>query len=322
MGVFTKEQEEFMLNNYLKMSNKKLTEYFNDKNITIGKVQYWLSKNNLKREVSYKNNPIFSNSDISFIKQNYDKMTYSEIADQLGFKEKQVRSKAENLGLTKTRKINDHYFDIIDNSNKAYFLGFIFADGWIINNPQKRNYEFGMELQSSDDYILYKLNNELGGLNYITKKDECYKMILGKKCHSQKMSKLRIYSKNIVKGLLSNGIETNKTQKDVCPTVNDMFFADFIRGYIDGDGCYWKYKNHYYMHITCASEKVLLYIQKRLLMFNINTKLYKENDKKYRLMCINIDDMKKLISFIYYDSNILYLTRKYEKVKYYLGFAA
>ena len=50
--------------------------------------------------------------------------------------------------------------------------------------------------------------------------------------------------------------------------------------------------------------------------------LYKENDKKYRLICTDINEMKKLVSRLYYKDDLFYLIRKYEKVKYYLGFAA
>lgn len=96
---------------------------------------------------------IFTKEDIDFIKQNYSSLTYKEIGNKLGFTERQIRGKANNMGLTKLRTFNKHYFHKIDTSNKAYYVGLLFADGWIINNPKARTYECSIELQSQDRYI-------------------------------------------------------------------------------------------------------------------------------------------------------------------------
>lgn len=162
---------------------------------------------------------IFSDNDISYMTDNYLNQTYKEIADTLGYTERQIRSKLNNMGLTKKRKINDHYFDNIDTPLKSYFLGFIFADGWVVNSPNTRNYEFGMCLQSTDKYILEKLNNELGGLNMIKHIPPKNHIINGNISHSKEQDVLRIYSKNIVMGLISNGVVENKSLKDVYPVV-------------------------------------------------------------------------------------------------------
>lgn len=100
----------------------------------------------------------------------------------------------------------------------------------------------------------------------------------------------------------------------------ELFF-DFLRGYIDGDGCYYSKNGHSYMHITCGSEIVLRYIKGVLNDFNICVNIYKEREHKYRLMCTNIMEMSKLISLLYYDENVFCLTRKKEKIKSYLGSA-
>ena len=265
---------------------------------------------------------IFSDDDIFYMKEHYLEYSYKEIANTLGFTERQVRGKINNMGLTKVRKINDHYFDIIDTPLKAYFLGYIFANGWIIYSPQRRNYEFGMSLQSKDKYILEKINTELGGLNDIKHIKPRDKIINGNIAHSKSQDCLRIYSKNIVLGLMNNGIVENKSTKDDYPIVSDDLFFDFLRGYIDGDGCFYKYKKYYYLHITCGSNKILKYIQNKLLSYGIVTHLYKEKDKKYRLMCVNIDEMSKLIPLLYYNNDVFCLLRKKQRIESYLGSAA
>lgn len=87
-------------------------------------------------------------------------------------------------------------------------------------------------------------------------------------------------------------------------------FFDYLRGYIDGDGCYYKYKNNIYMHITCASLSPLKYIQSKLKEYDIETHIYSENERKHRLMCTNITEMNKLLNHLYYEDGLFCLQRK------------
>ena len=286
----------------------------------------WLLHRGIRRNglgCKYKNS-IFSKQDIEFIKNNYDTMTSAEIGKILGFTRKQIQGKVNTLNLkSKKRSINDTYFDNIDTPLKAYFLGFIYADGWIVCSEDRHNYEFGMTLQSEDKYVLEKLNEELGGKNIIYHSNPEDVLICGTQiAHSGHLDTLRVYSKKLVYSLIKNGIETNKTLKDVYPIVDDKFFFDFLRGYIDGDGCYYKDNNQTYMHITCASIVPLRYIQDKLNHFDIKTQIYTENERKHRLMCTSFNEMNKLINRLYYEDGLFCLQRKYEKIKHFLGFAA
>lgn len=76
------------------------------------------------------------------------------------------------------------------------------------------------------------------------------------------------------------------------------------------------------MHITCACENVLKYIQDCLIKFGIDTKLYKEIDRKYRLMCINTNEMKKLVNRLYPNKYVFCLQRKIKLVTEYLNGSA
>lgn len=316
-----KEQKNFILNNYKIIEHKEICKILDIKSYQLN---YFLRQNNLndKKIRDYSTWAKFTDEDIDFIKENYLKMTYSEIGKELGFTERQIRGKINNMHLPKNRKINDDYFDEINTPLKAYFLGFIFADGWICANENPRNYEFGMELQSQDKYILEKLNEELGSQNIIYHSDPKIVDIKGQIAHSNHTDYIRVYSKHLVLGLKNNGIETNKTKKDIFPIVSNELFFDFLRGYIDGDGCYYTNKRNTYMHITCASTYPLNYIHEKLLKFNIKTSIYTEHENKHRLMCTNNDSMKLLINHLYYEDDLFCLKRKYEKIKHLIGFAA
>ena len=319
--LFSDEQENFILENYCTMSNKDLANILNVKRT---QVNSWLQHRGINRNGAggfY--NQIFSEEDIEFIKNNYTTMTYSEIGNILGFTGKQIQGKINKLNLPrKNRIINDNYFESINTPLKAYILGFIYADGWVIYDEEKSNYEFGIMLQKSDKYVLEMIDNELGGTNLIIYNPPRVSIIEGKQAHSNEAYTLRVFSKKIVKDLISNGIEPNKSKKDIYPIVSTELFFDFLRGYVDGDGCFYNDRNYTYMHITSASISPLLYIQTELSKYDICTRIYTENDKKHRLMCVNTTEMNKLVNHLYYEDGLFCLKRKYEKIKHFISFAA
>jgi intein/homing endonuclease len=301
--------ENFIRENYTIMTQKELAKALGE-NVTASDIQYWLRKNNL-----WKEKYMFTDESIKFMIDNYKTMTYKEIAKHIGLTERQVKGKLNNMGYTKLREFNKGYFHEIDSELKAYLLGFIFADGWVTHNTKQRNYEFGMELQSRDRCILEALNNELGGVHIISHSNPTQRVICGRLTNIGHMDRLRVYSREFVEDLISHGIVPNKTHDCRIPSFPKEFFFDFLRGYIDGDGCYSCKKNHIYMSLTCSSEDVLKWVQDVLKTYNITTSVYKEKEYKYKLYCTSYESMKSLINCMYHKDCTLYLTRKYDKIK-------
>ena len=75
-----------------------------------------------------------------------DISTISDIAKNIGYKCKNNRNRKYNL--------NENYFEVIDTEHKAYWLGFIFADGYI----SSRDNGFELSLKGSDIEHLHKFN--------------------------------------------------------------------------------------------------------------------------------------------------------------------
>ena len=89
-------------------------------------------------------------------------MTYREIGDKLGFTEKQIRGWVAANCKNKIKLYNKMYFQNIDTPNKAYWLGFIYADGWvrlIYFGSKVIKGEVGLELKDTDVGHLEKLRN-------------------------------------------------------------------------------------------------------------------------------------------------------------------
>lgn len=253
---------------------------------------------------------------------------YKDIADTLGFNERQIRGWINNHCVNKNRVFADSYFDNIDTPTKAYLLGLIYADGWISTHKRKEtatySYEFGIQLQREDRYLLDVLNSELGGVHKINDIETDY-IIANNKAPSHCLSSvLRVYSKRLVLSLMNHHITTDKTYSALFPEVDDGLFAYFIKGYFDGDGCVSaNNRGTPVVHFTAFGSKFLLYVQKKLDdLYGIKSSIYAENDRKHRLMIFRNADVCRFYDVIYANDCEVCLRRKYQKYSTLLGLSA
>lgn len=77
------------------------------------------------------------------------------------------------------------------------------------------------------------------------------------------------------------------------------------------------------INFTNSNEEFLSYINNKVNnLIGISGKIYKEKDKKYRLIYFRQNDIKILLDKIYDNKTDSYLTRKYNIYKSYYGFAS
>lgn len=252
------------------------------------------------------------------MKNNYDIMTYKEIGNHLGFTERQIRAKINGMGLSKTRKFNKDYFKEIKSPNQAYWLGFIYADGYLVRRPKSRNYELGIEIQDSDFNLLEDFNNEIGGTHNIKFKHniKCFNGYI----YETDSCVIRVYSKDIVEDLMSLSVLPNKTNKNEFPKCDNLFW-DFFRGFNDGDGCISiDKKKKIRLQLVNSNRCFLEYLKNTIdSLLNINGSIYKENDKKYQLTYFIQDDVQTILDNVYKDKDCQRLERKYEIYKSFYG---
>ena len=117
-------------------------------------------------------------------------------------------------------KLNENFFETIDSEEKAYFLGFLFADGYI----NEKNNVVDLTIHHKDKEILNKF------IICIYPEGRPLKTI------RDNYLRLVINSSKFVADLVKHGCVQAKTFKLKFPIIPEKFQRDFIRGYFDGDG--------------------------------------------------------------------------------------
>lgn len=314
---WTEEELLFLRENYQKYSNKELGNILNKKPSNI---KYVLSKLKLKKTEKQRG---WSKEETEELIRLYNKkIDLYEIAKTMKRSRMSIANKSNELGITippcKKDRGDINFFKKIDTSEKAYWLGFIYADGYVVET--KANAELGIELARVDREHLLKFNKIFN--NYFKIIDRTRENKVNKNFDKNKhkkmieMSSIRVYSKDLVRHLINNGIVPNKTNSKIHPIIDDeRLFFDFLRGYIDGDGSYVLYNKLTYPVISLVSnnKSMLLYIKKKLKAFSISSKIYKDG-LSWKIQIRKKESCLKLINLMFTKKS-LYLDRKYEKIK-------
>ena len=204
---------------------------------------------------------------------------------------------------SKIYTLNEHYFDVIDTYNKAYILGFLYADGC---NTEK---SITLSLKSCDKHILESINNELSSnrplklLQYSQKNNnwsDQYELSITNKYMAMQLSKL--------------GMVKNKSLVLTFPEwIDDKLIPSFLRGYMDGDGTIGRYECRIsFISTEQFWKKAAEFLNNKLGIHCGVYKCKKDSTTTTRMMQIaGRNQVKKFLDYIYEDAE-LFLKRKYE----------
>lgn len=204
---------------------------------------------------------------------------------------------------------NENFFENINNEYKAYWLGFMYADGYVHTNSNR----FGLSIAIKD-------------INHLEKFKKCLEANYEIKVYNQNSGysnnsiycKLLFTSEKAKNDLIKNGCFTQKTDIIKAPNISKKLYKDFIRGYLDGDGCITKSLNKYSKYDwkikICGTVELLNFIKEYIEeneVAHINT-FYKRQEHQ-TVSSIDFggnNQVEKFLNLIYKDAKI-YLDRKY-----------
>lgn len=279
-----------------------------------------------KRVYNLHNN-FWTDEEIDFIKNNYLLYSNKKLGEKIGRTRSSVQNKLNELGIKRDNKyyFNYNYFKEIDSKEKAYWLGFIWADGYV------QKYELGIELSIKDIEHLKKFNKCLNGNLQITtrKRNGCFKYKEYDNSNDIiEFCSIRIHNKQMIDDLIKYNIVPNKTYKSIncgLPNIPQEFLIYFIEGYFDGDGAILKNKKHNCLNANITSVNKIILEEIRLFLYeNYKISSYIITSKKainseisnldtYQICFKGMNNCYKFLSLIY--NNNLYLDRKYQTFK-------
>lgn len=211
-------------------------------------------------------------------------------------------------------KVNDNYFDKIDNEHKAYWLGLLLADGFLSNSGHATE-SFGISLSIKDKYILEEFLKDLDST--YTVKEYIGKSKFENSCTDFAYAKILIKSKQIFKKLTEYGFTVKKSYNGIVPEkhIPDDLKIHFIRGYFDGNGgLSIGSGSHLYTLDFTGTKEIITWILKYFDKENLKLQ-ERHPDRDNNNVSIKISGDKQIYSImnrIYKDATI-YLIRKYDR---------
>lgn len=176
------------------------------------------------------------------------KTKYSEgysqikIAKMFNVSEDTVRRwmKENNINIRKRKyNVNEQYFSDIDSPEKAYWLGFLSADGYV---HQERG-QLTIELQESDREHLEKFRKAI----------QCSAPIIEIYCGKNKEFlhyRFSVKCRKMIQDLEQYNIVQKKSLIFYPKNIPKELFKYWLIGYIDGDGCIFQARKRLKISIT------------------------------------------------------------------------
>jgi hypothetical protein len=203
----------------------------------------------------------------------------------------------------------DDIFNIIDNEEKAYWLGFLYADGYVRTRIGVGS-ELRLKLSVVDKEHLIKFRQFISSDINIPLVYNEYK--------NSKTYKISINSNKIVNDLINKGCVNKKSNIIEFPNFLDKELTPhFIRGYFDGDGSISFSDNQICLNFVSGSKNFLEELSNKL---EIEANCKKANllgsSEKFKYIQFSAkSDLYKLYSYLYENSTV-YLERKMKKYTY------
>lgn len=223
---------------------------------------------------------------------------------------------------------NKNFFEEIDNNIKAYWLGFLYADGCITRfyrNEKLRSMSLELTLQTRDKGLLFRFLKDLEA--NVPIQDRKHKI----KDEIYYSNRVVINCTKMCRDLIKLGCTPDKSltlsfpSEDILPK---EFVSEFIRGYFDGDGCiHYSENKGYHKNPEWISKSFVAsfvgtydFLSSLKIIFNdmsinINKLGHGNTGKAYELRITGKHNLHKLYNYLYNNAD-LFIKRKNDIFQY------
>ena len=227
-------------------------------------------------------------------------------------KENNVKARSNSISSRK-HLYNERFFDDINTEAKAYWLGFIYADGCIsTRNKIPSQLQINISIKDKGHLVkFYKDLNHSDSPKIITSftqgKDRDYEVI-------------SIRNKKLVAGLLKHGVTPCKSFTTLFPyQIPKEMYRHFIRGYWDGDGSIAKNPKHKALKVIGTYDFLKsiqdIYCLENPLLTKTKISLCNRYSKELYTISKDGSNQAKLLADYLYKDAAVYLDRKYNIYK-------
>lgn len=204
-----------------------------------------------------------------------------------------------------------HVFDSIDTEEKAYWLGFLYADGCVRSDMNV----VCLKLNAKDTDHLIKFKNFFKDTRSNTEAIHTQSRVTPQG-NPQVISDYEVCNPHIKQALINLGCVPAKSLilkfPDIAIFKDPDLVYDFIRGYIDGDGCL----SVNYGRLNVSARGTFEFLSGIIKYFPEFNKVYSEVDRRtnstqYKISCSS--NKADLVAHKLYGNATVYLDRKYNK---------
>jgi len=202
----------------------------------------------------------------------------------------EVKPEAKRAFSYRKSGADENFFASINTSRKAYWLGLIAADGWIVREHGVPK-GFAIALKEEDTYILQQFAEDLGCPGLLRKERE-----------TNNLWQIKLTAENAAAHLINAGVPPKKSLVVEAPSLPRELFVFWLQGYFDGNGSVSKRKNSIEAKITTGSKNLAQQLHRFLIGEHIfptldgkdnehNLRMYAENAKRFgKLIYANLNE--------------------------------
>ena len=207
---------------------------------------------------------------------------------------------------------NEFYFHDIQAEHPAYWLGFMFADGYIINNEERYGQDqFGLSLALEDKEMINLFKQDLEATNPIHEYER------NTHTKGQPLCRIQLTSQQTVDDLIFYGC-TKQKSRTLQPPKNlpEKVIHHFIRGFFDGDGSITKVKNERYKITDGYAYGINItttYAMAEWLQYFFEMGSIVKDNRRETTYYYSLGGHRQVIKFyhILYDTATIYMPRKF-----------